>query len=195
MSRSTKLQKSLIHNLLKTGNSYNNSFSGLLSTSVQNAIDEVAIKFTQPCTVNEEVIVDNKTLATNDCIYHHIISNTPSLEIRLPTDAINGTKFLIKGDPNSTENFSVLGGPTDVLIGPDNIYEVIYTGTVWMVLGRDFITITTNVEDPLTVDSSMATVDSGLITADRGRDSTFTSSTADSTMLTADSNLMTADIN
>lgn len=141
----------------------------------------------QPLTVNEETITTNKILAASDPIYQHILSNTPNLEVSLPPDPINGTKFLIKSNPDSTQNFTVIGGPDDVFIGPNNIYEVIYTGTVWMVLGRDFIIA----GNPVFVDATIATVDSTILTADIGINTSSIS--ADSTTVTADSTNGTAD--
>lgn len=139
MSRSTYLEKEVIQEYISSAGSYDNTVSGLSSVSIKGAIDEIVSGSTvsssaQDSTVNEETITTNKTLVPEDSIYQHILSNTVSLEVALPSSPVNGTHFIIKNDDAGSEDITITGGSVAAVLSPGKIYEVVYGSTKWMVI-------------------------------------------------------------
>lgn len=120
------------------GLSYNNQTSRLSATTVQTAIDELAASSggssggTAPIQnqieFNRETITSNKTLANNDNVYQHIICNTESLAVVLPSSPINGTHFIIKNSTSSSQPFTT----NNIVLTPGDMYDIKYDGVEWV---------------------------------------------------------------
>lgn len=114
--------------------SYSNTSSGLSAVEVQAAIDELASlsgsSAQNAIDFNRVTITTNTTLAINSNVYQHIISNTASLLVDLPSNPVNGTHFIIKNSTSSSESFTT----NSVVVLSGELYEVKYDGTEWVEL-------------------------------------------------------------
>ena len=108
---------------------YDSSGNSLTSSTVQGAINELILP-QNLVEFNVEMISADRTLLPSENVYQYLTTTTPNLLVNPPANPVNGTHFIIKNSPNSSESFIT----NDVILEPGDIYEVKYNGIVWIEL-------------------------------------------------------------
>ena len=111
---------------------YDNTDSGLEANTISDAIDELSatLNVEQAFIVNREELTTNKQLLKTDARNQNFVCNQTGIVVELPTNPINGTRFLIRNSTTSTQSFNI--GSVVMQVG--DIYKVLFDGVEWMEL-------------------------------------------------------------